>query len=222
MRRYTAAIAVALGGVVLLATAPSRAGERPPDLVADQCIERRLERFLEEQRREEARLRVEVSILDDDCGKTIQAVLVETPEGQISAKALAAEHIIVTRQIERVLKESPEASETSLCTRIALVDRLVSSVEDPTLLELTERLKSLRLSPVLEPLLIVHGLQYDIRIESGISEARFSFHAPGYPRPRTESLHPLDQWIGTLRELLGLQCEHEDQQRVQSSGVAEW
>lgn len=219
MRRHTAAIAAALGGVVVLATAPCRAGERPPDLVADQCIEKRLKQFLDEQRGKEARLRVEVRILDDDCGATIQAVLVETPDGQVSAKALAADHTVVTRQIQQLLEESPKTSDTSLCTSIALSERLVSSVEDPTLLELTGRLKSLTLSPVLEPLLIIHGLQYEIRVESGISEARFFFHAPGYPRPREESLHPLDRWSEALRDLLGLQCKDEAQERLHPSGV---
>lgn len=93
--------------MILLSAPPPGAGERSLDVLAAHCIEARLNQFAEEQRGREARLRVEIRILDDECGETLHATLVEAPGGEISAKAIAADHSLVTEHIQHLLEEKP-------------------------------------------------------------------------------------------------------------------
>lgn len=205
MRRNTAAIVVTL--TALLASVPvALSAESPPALEADDCIEVLLEEFVRDARRIEAALRVDVRILDDTCGQTIQLVLLETPEGEVTSKALVADHESVVRQMTVLRDQNPDLPLTVLCKALEL-----KTVREPehgagTLGRLLSDLRALRVTPVLEPLLVIHGVSYNLRIESGISEATFYFQAPVDRRPAAGPPHPLGRWAEDLRSVLGVTC----------------
>lgn len=189
--------------------APMAASSTPGesvDSLTSECIRSRLDTFVEEARKHRAKLRIEVEVLDDDCGQTVQIVLWKTPDGTVSAEGLLADHESVSQEVEELQRAHPEWSERSVCDALPLRESETAGADMSTLDQLAEGLQEMLLHPVLEPLLIIHGIQYEIRIESGISESTFSFHAPGYPRPSADQLHPLDLWSQELRHLLDLRC----------------
>lgn len=214
MRRHTTTLAVCLCG--LLAGSSVRATPSEGfggDLLID-CIELRIRDFVEEARRREASLRVEVEILDDDCGQTVELILWQGPNSDVGASGLLVDHETLLREVSEIRRKHPGWSEHAACEAIPLTHVEAEPDTVPKVRELAADLQALTVHPILEPLLIIHGLQYELRIESGISEARFFFHAPGYPRPTAEELHPLDDWSQRLHDLLGLACDLGDEQEV--------
>lgn len=209
MRRHTPTLALGIcAGVVASAACavPSRDSADTPPI---DCIELRAENFVEEARRPQAALRVEVEVLDDDCGQTVHMVLWQTTDGAVGAMGLLADHLAVPTSVLELQSEHPDWSESAVCEAVPMREVGISPSEVPRLLELADGVRELLVNPVLEPILIIHGLQYEIRIESGISESAFFFHAPGHPRPPPEALHPLDRWSQDLRESLGLECQED-------------
>lgn len=220
MRRYTATVACC-GFLALTANAGADSAERrAPELVADSCIDGRIDSFVEEARGQQAVVRAEVRILDDECSETIQIVLWETPEGRARATALMADHVVAAQHVEKARSEQPQLTEASLCNSLPLITVTAGGEDEASLAKLIARLRELRIPPVLEPLLILHGLKYDLRIESGISEATFSFHAPGNPRPPQEALHPLDRWSQELFRVLGVGCRLPVEEQPQPGGTS--
>lgn len=209
MRRHPATLALWLCTL----TASSIAGASPPgksaDALATECIQTCLESFVEQARKHRAQFRIEVETLDDDCGQTLQMVLWKAPDGAVAAEGLLADHVSIRAGVLELQRAHPEWPESSVCDALSLRRSEVIASEMAKLDQLAGELEEMLLPPVLEPLLIIHGLQYKIRIESGISESTFSFHAPGYPRPPAEELHPLDRWSQELRQLLDLHCDQE-------------
>lgn len=221
MRRYPAAVALCLCAL----TGSSIAGASPPgrsaDALATECIQASLESFVEQARDHRAQFRIEVATLDDPCGQTLEMVLWKAPDGRVAAEGLLADHISIREAVIDLRRAHPEWPERSVCDALSLRRSETVASEMPKLAQLAGELEEMLLHPVLEPLLVIHGLQYEIRIESGISESKFSFHAPGHPRPPAEELHPLDRWSQELRHALGLRCDQAPSTGATGSGVSE-
>lgn len=113
---------------------------------------------------------------------------------------------MIEDQVALLLAEEPPPDDPSICALISIDRASTSHPESPALGKLLQSLQELEVHPVLEPLLVIHGIYYDIRIESGVSESTFSFHALGHPRPSDSRLHPLDRWSQRLLTILGLDC----------------
>lgn len=204
MRRHTSTLSI----VALLAEL-GIFGARPAlanvEKIVDRCAQERVQAYFEETRSREATLRVELKILDDDCGETVFLTMVESPQGDVLARGLAFNHREALRSVRKLRRGKPNLPSQELCRAIEYrteESRCKSSVAR----NLARDLKAMRISPVLAPLLVIHGIQYEVRIEAGVSESTFSFQAPGSPGPEGESVHALERWSHNFRDVLGLVC----------------
>ena len=207
MRRHPTALAVLLAFAPVFAPGENlHAVEQSPDGLADVCVDQRFEEFVKDGRSHEARLRVELRVLDDECGQDVQAILWKAPGGQISVHVLIADYPTITEGIERFLQQNPEAHGDAICETIDFDSKRVTPEQLSKVPALVDQLEKLQVPAVLEPLLIIHGMHFDLRIESGISESTYSFQGPGHPRPPEAQLHPLDRWSQELLRVIGLDC----------------
>ena len=205
MRRNPPTVA-ALAFCVMAALSPLAAEQPQGAVTADSCIEERLTDFSKEMRAPEASLRVGVRILDDACGQTLQIVLVQTPDGQLSARAIVADHLKASERADQLLRQNPDLPRSRLCHELPLKSVSTAPSDLVKLRQLVQRLRGLRISPILEPLLVLHGSQYEIRVESGVSEAKFSFYGTEDTSSEDSPQRPLERWSQDLRSILGLQC----------------
>lgn len=207
MRRNSPTIA-ALAFCAMATLRPLAAAEQPQGaLTADSCIEERFSDFLKEMRTQEVSVRVEVRVLDDACGQSLQLVLLQTPDGEVSARGLVADHLRASERADQLLRKNPDLPRSRLCHELPLKAASTTPSDLVKLSQLVQRLRGLRISPVLEPLLVLHGSQYEIRIESGVSEARFSFYGTEDTSSEASPQRPLERWSQDLRSVLGFQCD---------------
>lgn len=204
MRRHTSTLSIVtlLAELAVFGTRPAPASVEE---TVDRCARERVQGFFEKTRSQEATLRVEVEVLDDDCGETVFMTVVESPQGEAVARGLAFNYREALRSVRDLRQRQPNLPSRELCRAVQYrTEKLRGKSSVPQ--DLAADLKALRASPVLAPLLVIHGIQYEVRIEAGVSESTFSFQAPGPPRSEADSVHPLERWSHSVRDALGLVC----------------
>lgn len=209
MRRNTAATGLMLA-TLLTGSADAGSNERAPEVEADDCIEMLLGQSIQDFRQRQARLRVEITILDGVCEQTVQLLALQTPDEEVAAEALVADHNAVLEQIYRLRLQSPDESLNALCGSVELPRVKPQDPQVSSLAELLSDLRDLQITAVPEPILVIHGVSYRIRIESGISETTVYFQSPQHPRPTEQIQHPLGRWAERLRGLLRVACRQDE------------
>jgi len=204
MPRYCSAVGAGL--IAALLTVPSIGGTEQ-DVIDfkeyEECV-RRLFKPPGPSVTKQNELVVIIRVVDDACEAQIHITLIQ---------AKVAHPVSV-----RILLAYPESAppigigESVPDQDCPMVRARAPSAEEVPLEELRshlERLAALRLSPVPEPVLWLHGIRYDFRIESPHATTEFHFWAPANPRPGSFRLQELDLWTRQLLELLQLDCSDE-------------
>jgi len=141
----------------------------------------------------------------DGCRFERQLTLYTMPEGGARGQVIEVVGASIRGQLRELRKGSPNADLTSLCSSVR-VDRK----EIPPLAvisALLEELRALSLSPVIEPVIHLHGIRYTLWVTAVGNESYFDFSAPGADSPTAECRHPLDRWAQRVLWAAGLQCE---------------
>jgi hypothetical protein len=160
-----------------------------------------------ERVRQEHELYVSARVVENSCELELSVWRGE-PEGPVHARARVAREDRFLEEFAALRAADPTASWESICIPDLLRVVEMTSIMMPELSRKVVELRDLQVSPVLDSVLIIHGLIYDIWISSGFAESAFHFHAPGRPRPPRRDLHPLDAWIEDVRNLIGVRgCE---------------
>lgn len=144
---------------------------------------------------------VSIGVVDDACQAQIHITLLQAKAGHpVSVRVLLAypESAPPIGSGEFVPdQDCPMVRERSQSSENVLGDELSSHLE---------KLVALRLSPVPEPVLWLHGIKYEFHLKSPHATTKFDFWAPANPKPGEFRLHELDLWTRQLLELLQLDC----------------
>lgn len=202
MRQYSPAIAAIFG--LLLCSPVLRADPPSVERALDACIEAEAESVFRQSRKHEAILRVSVGIVDDVCDQTVLMLLWQDEGRDTFASGVVIDHGASTVQLEQVLKERSNLADAELCQQ--LVQRSTEAESDtmPVLETLARELFDLKICPVPPADLILHGIQYKIRIESGLSSASYEFYSSADRDP--DWAYPLDLWSQRLQNALRMRC----------------
>jgi hypothetical protein len=145
-----------------------------------------------------------VEIVADTCDAKIQVILIQAAIGEpVSVRVLLAypESPPPLGPAESVIDQScPMVRELIPSGKNLPSEDLQSHVED---------LAALRISPVPDPILWLHGVRYDLWLASPLAAIEFHFWAPASPKPGKSGLAELDIWIRRLLGLLRLDCLNE-------------
>lgn len=135
----------------------------------------------------------------DDCRKERQVTISEDRSGKLEA-------VIVTLEasLRHALNEcTPEEPCEECCGRIRS-HRFSMEDADGKLRGLISELRVLAISPVIEPVIYLHGVRYELWITSVGNESYFRFSGPD---PQSaEASEPLEAWARKLLTATGLTC----------------
>jgi len=145
----------------------------------------------------------------DHCRPERQVTFYETPQGIVGARVIAVIGVPLRDQLRRLRGQSPETDVVNLCNRVEVHSEDLGVSK--TYREILGELRSLRISPVEEPVIHLHGVRYTIWIVSVGNESMFSFSAPGFPRLEDETLDPLDGWVQNALRAVALECDQASQ-----------
>lgn len=142
-----------------------------------------------------------------DCQSERQVTLIKHPSGRVEAHTVRPVKISVTEQLHSLEKEFPKAQTEELCELVELETTVVEEGEQPALGSLLGELEDLKVSPVFEPVLYVHGVRYKLWVGSSIHLAYFQFQGPPFRADeRKGNLHPLEVWSQRLLQMVGASC----------------
>jgi len=143
-----------------------------------------------------------------DCKTERQVTLIRHRSGKVEAHTLRPARISVTEQLHSLEEEFPKAQTEELCERVELETIVVQEGEQPALGSLLDELEVLKVSPVFEPVLYVHGVRYKLWVGSSIHLAYFQFQGPPFrASERKGGLHPLEVWSQRLLSIVGENCK---------------
>lgn len=144
-----------------------------------------------------------------DCDTERQVKLVRRGK-QIQAEVLHPVKKSISEQLELLGKRFPEAEPEALCDLVKLERRVFDETKKPGLPKLVKELEDLSVSPVLEPVIYIHGASYKIWVGSSINLSYFDFEGPPYRRSARQNLHPLDVWSQRLLATVDASCDPEE------------
>lgn len=144
-----------------------------------------------------------------DCRTERQVTLVRDRTGKITLELVRPLGRSIHKQLENLEHRFPETGLEELCKRIH-IERTQVEAAQRDLAALVSELESMRLSPVFEPVIFIHGVFYEVWVGSSLNVGHFDFQGPPFRQSaRKEGVHPLDAWSQKLLNAASAGCEPE-------------
>jgi len=144
-----------------------------------------------------------------DCRTERQVTLARDRTGKITLELVRPLGRSIHKQLENLERRFPETDLEELCKRIR-IERAQVEAAQRDLAALISELESMRVSPVFEPVIFIHGVFYEVWVGSSLNVGHFDFQGPPFRRSaRKEGVHPLDAWSQKLLSAASATCEPE-------------
>lgn len=142
----------------------------------------------------------------DDCGFERQLTLYSTDSGAVGAEIISVESPI-RNQLATLHKTHPGADLSAICNHVNVKKISLEPQNKNAIATFLAELRDIQISPVLESIIFLHDIRYELWVTSVGNESYFAFSMPGFPRSSEEFSHPLDIWAQRLLRSLKLHCD---------------
>lgn len=178
-------------------------GEPWEERLYDRCLNELFRRPEEDSDFRATRELIVTLRVSDDCGHERQVSLFQDRSAGIQGLALSLPEAL--RQQLLTSTGGDERSEDR-CGSVVKKETRIEG-RDADLRRLADKLRALEISPVLEPVIYLHGVDYQIWTSSVGSESYFRFSGASSGSGVSET--PLESWAREFLVVAGLECPQE-------------
>jgi len=150
---------------------------------------------------------VVITIRANDCDIERPVTIYRDGKGQVGALTFYAEGDSIYDQLQALGKSRMNEVTPTICKQIRIASLRKSAEEVPGLIDLVTEFKKMRISPVLEPILYVHGSWFKIWVTSVANQSCFEFQFPSQPSKDDTREFPMAGWCKKVFKVLSVECD---------------